>query len=255
VARLNESFIEGNSIVHRLDPRLRVLFAAGFAILLAVAQSFQTLGAGLLVAIALLLISNVSLITVTKRLAFINMFNLVLLLVLPLTLEGPIWFTLGIYEASREGMLLALRITLKSNAILMVFIALVATMSVATLGHTLHRLRLPDKLIYLLLISYRYLFVLQQEYLRLVTAARSRGFVPRTNLHTYRTYAHLLGMLLVRAMARADRVYQAMLCRGFTGEFHSLQEFSFTGLDRIWAVFLVFILVVLGGAEWARQLF
>ena len=97
-------------------------------------------------------------------------------------------------------------------------------MSVATLGHTLARLRLPQKLIVLLLLTYRYVFVLDQEYQRLKRAADIRGFRPGTNLHSYRTYAYLVGMLLVRASARARRVYLAMCCRGFNGRFHTLAE-------------------------------
>jgi cobalt/nickel transport system permease protein len=73
--------------------------------------------------------------------------------------------------------------------------------------------------------SYRYLFVIEQEYQRLLRAVKIRGFVPRTSMHTYRTYAHIIGMLFVRAAARADRVYHAMLCRGFKGQFFCLQDF------------------------------
>jgi cobalt/nickel transport system permease protein len=103
--------------------------------------------------------------------------------------------------------------------------ALVATMPFATAGHALHRLRVPDKIVHLLLMTYRYIFVLEQEYLRLGRAAAIRGFRPGTNLHTYRTYAYLVGMLFVKAVDRAERVRAAMLCRGFKGRFYSLQEF------------------------------
>ena len=61
---------------------------------------------------------------------------------------------------------------------------------------------------------------------RLVRAVRVRGFRPGTNLHTYRTYAYIVGMLLVRSYCRADRVHRAMLCRGFRNKFHCLQEFK-----------------------------
>ena len=47
-------------------------------------------------------------------------------------------------------------------------------------------------------------------------------------MHTYRTYAYLLGMLFVRASERSARVHQAMKCRGFDGRFHSLDRFDAT---------------------------
>ena len=58
-----------------------------------------------------------------------------------------------------------------------------------------------------------------------------RGFQPRTNLHTYRSYAYLAGMLLVRSYDRGENVFQAMLCRGFHGVFYSLKTFSWRRQD------------------------
>ena len=48
---------------------------------------------------------------------------------------------------------------------------------------------------------------------------RARGFRPRTSRHTWRSYGNLMGMLLVRALERAQRVEEAMLCRGYNGAF------------------------------------
>jgi cobalt/nickel transport system permease protein len=122
----------------------------------------------------------------------------------------------------------------------------------ATLGHALNRLHVPDRIVHLFLLTYRYIFVLEGEYRRLRRAARIRGFQPQNNMHTYKTFAYLVGMLLVRAVARADRVHQAMLCRGFAGKFHSLQEFSFSKIDWIWSAFMVGTMVGLGILEWTR---
>ena len=112
---------------------------------------------------------------------------------------------------------------------------------------------MPDKLVHLLLLTYRYVFVLDQEYGRLHRAIRTRGFVPRTGLHTYRTYAYLIGMLFVRAAARAERVHQAMICRGFRGKFHSLQLFSFTASDVVWGACLGAIILGLEVLEWLAK--
>jgi cobalt/nickel transport system permease protein len=250
---LSESFADGDSLLHRLDPRLRVVFATLFSFLIAVSKAFSTLGSGLVLALFLVLMSRLRLVDVAKRLTVINSFNLLLFLLLPFTFEGTAIFSIGPFDCSRQGLTLASQITLKSNAILLVFIATVATMTIATLGNTLNRLHMPEKVVYLLLIAYRYVFVLEQEYLRLTTAIRVRGFQPQNNMHTYKTYAYLFGMILVRATARADRVYQAMLCRGFKGRFYCIHQFSFSRLDRIWSVILGVSLVLLGNLEWLNQ--
>jgi cobalt/nickel transport system permease protein len=174
-----------------------------------------------MVAMARLQISEVF-----KRLLVVNGLVMFIWAVIPFTFPGEPLFRLGPFVAARQGVDLAAQITLKSNAIVLAFMALVATMPFATAGHALHRLQVPDKIVHLLLMTYRYIFVLEQEYQRLVRAARIRGFQPGTNLHTYRTYAYLVGMLFVRAVDRAERVRWAMLCRGFKRKFYSLQEFK-----------------------------
>jgi len=158
----------------------------------------------------------------------------------PFSIWGP-------FGVSREGVLVSARITLKSNAILLAFITLIASNTVATLGSALGRLRVPEKIIYLLLLNYRYIFVMEEEYRRLLRSASIRGFRPSSNLHTYKTYAYLIGMLFVMASDRAERVYKAMLCRGFAGRFYSLHEFSFSRLDLIWLV--VVTIAVIGGGD------
>ena len=80
-------------------------------------------------------------------------------------------------------------VKLISNAILLAFIALIGSSTIATLGSALGRLRIPEKIIYLLLLNYRYIFVMEEEYRRLLRSASIRGFRPGSNIHTYKTYA------------------------------------------------------------------
>ena len=135
----------------------------------------------------------------------------------------------------------------------MALMALLATMPVATLGHALRNLGLPTKLVYLLMITYRYLFVFEQAYQRLIRAARVRGFTPGTNLHSYRTYAYLAGMLLVRAWSRAERVSNAMKCRGFSGKFYALNQFDPDSRNWPFGLIMSVIILTLATVEiWIR---
>jgi cobalt/nickel transport system permease protein len=222
---LSEPFAVGDSALHRLDPRLRLAAAVLFSVAVAVCTHYSALAAALVAAVALAALARLKAADVLKRLLVVNGFVLFLWAALPFTFPGEALFRLGPLAAAREGVELAARISLKSNAIVLAFVALVATMPFAAVGHALHRLRVPDKIVHLMLMTYRYLFVLEQEYQRLVRAAAVRGFRPGTNLHTYRTYAYLIGMLFVKAVDRAERVRWAMLCRGFQRRFYSLQEF------------------------------
>ena len=223
---LREPFAVGDSPLHRLDPRVRLASAAVYSCAVAVCREFPARAAARALSLALVMVARLRTVEVLKRLMVVNGLVVFIWAVIPFTFPGEVLFRLGPFQAAREGVALAAQITLKSNAIVLAFMALVATMPFATVGHALHRLRVPDKIVHLLLMTYRYVFVLEQEYQRLVRAARIRGFRPGTDLHTYRTYAYLVGMLFVKAVDRAERVRWAMLCRGFKRRFYSLQEFK-----------------------------
>jgi cobalt/nickel transport system permease protein len=247
---IQEPFSEGASLAHRLDPRGKILVAALFAVLIAVAKTYSVALAGLALALLCLALARLPLKQVVFRLLLVNSFIFFLWLVLPLTYPGEVVWRLGPLAATRQGLAYTGLITLKSNAIIIALIALIATVPVVTLGQALHSLRLPDKLCHLLLFTYRYIHVFEQEYRRLVQAMKIRGFQPRTNLHTYRSFAYLAAMLLVKSFDRAERVFAAMRCRGFQGTFYSLKTFSWQRRDGIFLGAAALALVALLYLEW-----
>ncbi len=247
---IDEPFAGGHSIIHRIDPRLRVVAATLLSIIIAISSDLVTLFTALGISAALLAAARLSLRKVAGRLAVVSGFLILLWLVLPITQPGSLLYPNAPVPLTREGVLLAAQITLKSFSILTLLISLVATMTVATLGNALNSLGIPGKLNQLLMVSYRYIFVIEQEYQRLARAAKIRGFQPGTNLHTYRTYAYLAGMLFVRASMRGQRVYQAMLCRGFHGRYITLQNFTSGRQNPVFAIFTLCALTTILYLEW-----
>jgi cobalt/nickel transport system permease protein len=145
---------------------------------------------------------------------------------------------------------LALRLTLRCNAIVFAWLALLGTSRIVDLAHWLRALRVPEKLVVALFFCVRYIEVIHGEHRRLVEAMKIRGFRPRMNLHTYRAYANLLGTLLVRSYDRAARIFGAMLCRGFSGRFPALGQGRLRLSDLVVAGVIVGVAVALGGLEW-----
>lgn len=250
---ITEEFAFGESVIHRMDPRVKVVFAAGFSVITALATRLDVVCAALLTGVVLALLTRLPLPALLKRLVPVNLFVVFLWIFLPFTQAGRTVGHLGPLAVTREGLDLALAITLKSNAIMMVTIAMLTTMSVASMGHALNRLYIPKKIVQLLLLTYRYLFVFEEEYRQMARAARMRSFHPGTNLHTYRTYAYMAAMLLVRAHARALRVHQAMKCRGFEGRFLVLDTLRFSRADKISSAALFLVLLLLAAGSWLPQ--
>ena len=247
---LQEPFAAGNSILHRMDPRFRVFFASLYSIVIAVSRDFQILTGAIVISSLLVILAQLPAREILKRLLAVNAFILLLWLILPVTFHGAVAFKLGPLPVYSVGITMATQITLKSNAIVMALIALIATMNFSILGYALNWLRMPDKIVHLLLMTYRYIFLIEQEYQRLIRAARIRGFQPGTNLHTYKTYANVVGMLLVRSSLRADRVYKAMLCRGFRRKFYCLHEFESGRREWVFAIIMSGIIMLLIYFEW-----
>lgn len=237
--------------IAHVDPRLRILAAVAASLLIAAAQQFAVLGAALAAAALAWTLSGLSPATVLRRLLPLNIVLLLLVVLLPLGTRGTPLTECGPLSLSREGLLLAAAIALKGNAILLVLLVLLGAMDATTLGHALNHLHVPDKLTHLLLFTVRYIDVLNRESLRLRAAMRVRGFRPRVSLHTYRSYGHLVGMLLVRSFDRAERIVAAMKCRGFRGHFYLFEHFAMTRADLPFALVAAAVLSALSLWEWA----
>jgi cobalt/nickel transport system permease protein len=247
-----EELAAGDSLIQRLDPRVKIVVVFLFSVAVAVSNRFVVLMLALGLGLCIVLAARLPIKQLVRRLVPVNMFIILLWFFLPFTFEGEPLFSVGPLVGTHEGVLYAARISIKSNAIMVMLIALVASTSILTLGHAMHELRVPKKIVHLFFFTYRYIYVIHREYLRLVSAMKVRGFRPGTNVHTYKTLAYLVGMLLVRSSERAERVHNAMLCRGFSGNLYSLSEFSLKSRDMISLILMLALILTLGVLEWTK---
>jgi cobalt/nickel transport system permease protein len=110
-------------------------------------------------------------------------------------------------------------------------------------------LRVPQRIVQLFFFTYRYISVIHREYLSLRSSMRMRCFNPGTNFHTYRSFAYLVGMLFVRSLDRSERIYQAMVLRGFSGTFWTLDHFHMRRSDWVALATMVLCLAVQIGLQ------
>jgi cobalt/nickel transport system permease protein len=226
-----EEFSQGNSFVHQLDPRSKIVAAVVYSVVVALNHSVSACMAALVFPLVLICAARIEAKRVVARLALANLFIVFLWAVLPFTAHGQVIGSVGPIPVYEDGVRQALLITVKSNAILMTILVLLGTSSVLTLVHALSHLGVPSKLVHLFFFCFRYFHVIHEEFQRLTKAMKIRGFKPGTNLHTYRAYAYLVGMLLVRSFDRSKRILAAMKCRGFKGEFYILHHYSMKSHD------------------------
>ncbi|WP_421867372.1 cobalt ECF transporter T component CbiQ [Motiliproteus sp.] len=235
------------SAIDRLDPRARVVAVSAFALVVVVSSDLIALSLALLGALLLAVVAQLNLKRTLRRVIAMDLFMLFLILMLPFTTPGePIFHVAGL-PASQEGLVHALQITLKANAVVLALLALVGTQTATTLGHALAHLRVPDKLVHLMLFTVRYLEVIGQEYKRMRRAMQARAFVLRANRHSWRSIGYLIGMLLVHSLERSERIMDAMKCRGYQGRFYLFDDMQLTSVDLRFGMLVALFLSLLIG--------
>jgi cobalt/nickel transport system permease protein len=166
--------------------------------------------------------------------------------------DGHETLEVGFVTLSVTGLLRLIALTAKIASMISLMLVLLATTPMPGLFKAARALWMPRLLVLLMLLTYRYVFLLTDEFARLRIALRVRGFRNRADLHSYRTIGQVAGTLLVRSHERSERVGQAMRCRGFDGEFRALDDFR-----TAWPDPLAFALIVgyaVGLLAWDRLL-
>ena len=221
-----------DSPLRRLDPRWKLAALVPAALLVALLRGLPAAGAALAGALALAALARIPGRWLLGRLGAAALFLALFTLPLPLLLHdgGPAW-ELGPLRLSWYGLRVSLLLTAKAVAILTLMLIILVSAPLDATLKAAHALRVPGLLIQLVTLTYRYVFLLADELGRLRVALRVRGYRNRMSRHSYRTVGHVAGTLLVRSYERAERVGQAMRCRGFDGRFRSLAEFRTAAAD------------------------
>jgi cobalt/nickel transport system permease protein len=106
-------------------------------------------------------------------------------------------------------------------------------------------LKRPGVMVLILSIMYRYIFVVSDEMMRMKMARDSRNFGGH-RLWQWRTLGNMVGTLFLRTYERGERIYSAMVARGFDGQARILEQLRFQTEDAFFAAGCGIILVLIG---------
>jgi cobalt/nickel transport system permease protein len=229
-----------DSLLSRLDPRWKLAALALATLSVAFLHTLTAAAMAMAGALLLVALAGLPLRWYLYRLGGLALFLLMFVAVLPFILhDGGPCLALGSLRISWYGVRVAVLLSLKALSLATLVLVGLTTSSLSATLKAARWLHVPDLLVQLAMLSYRYIFLLGAELSRLRIALRVRGFRNRASRHSYRTIGHVAGTLLVRGYERAERVGQAMRCRGFDGRFRSLAEFRTTAADCLFFVLLV----------------
>jgi cobalt/nickel transport system permease protein len=153
------------------------------------------------------------------------------------------------------GLLRFVSILIRSWLSVQMAILLVATTRFPDLIHALEHLRIPAILTTIIAFLYRYLFVLTDEVFRLLRARESRSAASTGKrvgggvIWRAKVAGHMAGQLFLRSYERSDRIYQAMVARGYSGHLYTLNAHEMKSRDyyvTAFAILVIFILQVIG---------
>ncbi|BCA80666.1 cobalt ECF transporter T component CbiQ [Desulfuromonas sp. AOP6] len=222
------------SPLHRLDPRAKVLTTLVFIITVASFGKYQVsaLLPFLLFPLWQIGVASLPLGYLIRRILWVTPFILFIAILNPV-LDREILLHAGPLPVSGGWLSLAsimLRFVLTIGAALI----LIATTSFPGVCRALGQLGAPRIFIVQLLFLYRYIFVLIEEGLRMARARALRSF-GKKGLE-WRVYALMAGQLLMRSLQRAERIHQAMRCRGFDGQLPSLHQGRFGSRELLFTL-------------------
>ncbi len=233
------------SPIHRWDPRVKIAFLGVLIITIATLNKLPLIAVAFACCIALVLISRLPVSFVTKRLLPATFLLLPFFIIIPLTMPGETAVKILAFSFNLEGLVIASKVYLKALSIVMLIITIMGTAPFTDSLKAMERLKMPSMLVQMTLFTYRYIFVFLMETKRMNTAMCSRNFIKKTNLHTLKTMGNFVGMLLVRSFEKAEKIYQAMLSRGYDGVLKTFFEYKIVALDYVKGSLVMIVCITL----------
>lgn len=245
---------QGASSIHGLDPRIKIVGAV-LLILVSTILPAGSWGAYLLLWAATLVVARLSNLgtTFALRRSFVALPFALAAITLPFTVPGSTLVQWGGLSVSLEGTVRLVSIFVKSWVSVQMALLLTATTPFQDLLWAMRELKVPRQLVSIIGFMYRYLFVLADVTTRLMRAraARSAAGTGKSGgslVWRAQVAGGMVGNLMLRAFERSERIYDAMVSRGFKGELLSLTPPVMTDRDRnvfvFWITFLAMVTLI-----------
>lgn len=133
------------------------------------------------------------------------------------------------------GTISMLTLMLKGVFSLMASFLLIATTKIDQLCGSLRKVHVPELIVTLFLLTYRYIGVMVEQ-VAIMSEAYALRAPGQKGIHIS-AWGSFLGQLLLRSMDQATELYQSMVQRGFDGSFRYAASSRFTGAD--WSYLLI----------------
>ena len=220
-------FFPGNSVIHKIDPRVKILLIIAYIVFLFVANNFVSLGFMVLVTVAIVLLTKIPVKMYFKGLKAI-MFIILFTSVLNMFYGSgePIW-QWGFLKITLNGISNAVFISIRIVALIFISCVLTYTTSPTDLTDALERLMKPltvfhikvHEIAMMMTIALRFVPTLLEETDKIMNAQKARGANMDSGglIKRVKAMMPVLVPLLVSSFNRAYELAVAMECRCYRG--------------------------------------
>lgn len=245
-----DKYSDLGSIIHRLDPRVKLIFF--FVLILVIVstppQELVKFSGYFLILLILVLLSRIPLPFVFVRSLVIIPFVLLTAIFIPFFKGGEVagsynFLTLHL-TISHKGILIFQNILIKSWLSVLSLTILTSTTKFSSLLKALEILKIPRVMILIASFFYRYMFLLVDQIMKIKNARDSRSF-KKNPVYQFKVIGYMIGELFIRTYERAERIYLAMLSRGFNGTIYTLESFKINRMDLFFSGCLMTILFLI----------
>lgn len=165
----------------------------------------------------------------------------------------PLIFSEG-FPITYNRLTLPFLLVFKALSVSVLMIIMILTQPQQKLLNALSHLRIPTFLITILLLSWRYTFVMLETLKTVQRALISRLFNNSLNKRTFLTYGSIFGGTLIKALDKSERVHNAMISRGFNGHMTNSHPQPISKIDLLKSTLLLgfFITILLFEKGWLK---
>jgi cobalt/nickel transport system permease protein len=229
------------SLVHTVDARAKILGFVAFTVVV-VTTPPQPAWPFVLYALLLAFVAALARVApsyIAKRSLVVLPFIVMAAVFLPFFhRSGTVVLSLGGLHVTQEGLLIVWNAAAKALLGVISMVLLTGTTTFAQLVEGFERLHTPKVLVLTVTFMHRYGYLFLEESRRMQRAMASRNYHARW-LGNVSALGHMLGSLFVRSYTRGERVYVAMVSRGYEGTMSLQQGGSFRGTDALFLASLL----------------
>lgn len=216
--------------IHRWEPRTKLVTGIIMTFLLVSLRTPRLLIYLYLGMTGLLTSMGFSVKILVKRTIYV--FPFLIFMAIPLLVGGGI-------PPSDERVTLVLLLTFKSLTSLYIMFMIFSSQPIIELLNGLAYMKLPKLFISIVFLSWRYVFLLGEKLSNMYKALIARLFKPNVRKSSLKIYGQVMGGMLIKSIDTSDKVYIAMVSRGFDGTIPTSQPKEIKSMDIVKSVLMI----------------